>query len=121
MIYNRHLIVDDAQINRYIIKRYLLKYNTTFIIDEAMNAESSVNYAKNNDYDIIFMDIKMPGKYDGIEASKLIREFKPNQTIYGFTGQVEEKNIKTMNRIIEKPTSRQEILKILDEYYVSQG
>lgn len=117
MVYNKHLIVDDAQINRYIIKRYLQKYNPNFTIDEATNAESSVNYAKDNSYDIIFMDIKMPGKYDGIEASKLIRDIKPNQTIYGFTGQIEEKNIKTMNKIIEKPTSKQEIFDILDEYY----
>ena len=117
MIYKKHLVVDDAQINRYIIKRYLLKYNPIFIIDEAANGESAVELAKKHQYDIIFMDIKMPGKYDGIEASKIIRTLKPTQTIYGFTGQVEEKNIKSMNKIIEKPTSRDEIFKILNDFY----
>ena len=117
MTHNSHLVVDDAQINRYIIKRYLLKHNPNYIIDEASNGESAIELAKQKSYDIIFMDIKMPGKYDGIEASAIIRELYPEQTIYGFTGQVEEKNIKSMNKIIEKPTSKQEILNLLNSYY----
>ena len=117
MIYNRCLVVDDAQINRYIINRYLLKYNSKFTIDEAANGELAIELAKKNHYDIIFMDIKMPGRYDGIEASGIIRDLYPEQTIYGFTGQVEEKNIKSMNKIIEKPTSKQEIFNLLDNYY----
>jgi CheY-like chemotaxis protein len=109
------LIVDDAKINRYIIKRYLEKYNSSFIIDEVSNGEDAVEKSRYNDYTIIFMDIKMPGKYDGIQASNIIKAFKPNQIIIGLTGQVENTNVKSMYRILAKPTDRQELISIIEE------
>ena len=112
-----HLIVDDTQVNRYIIKRFIQKYNTDFKIDEASNGEDAIEQVKNNNYDLIFMDIRMPGKYNGIETCKIIKNLNPNQVIIGFTGQIEISNITVFDQMLEKPIGKDDIFKLLDFYY----
>lgn len=112
-----HLIVDDTQVNRYIISRYLQKYNSKFHIDEASNGEDALEKVKNNNYDLIFMDIRMPGKYNGIETCQIIKKENPNQIVIGFTGQIEINNLKIFDKMLEKPIGRVDINKLLDSYY----
>lgn len=87
------LIVDDYHINRYILNKYINKYDSTIIIDEVSNGLDAIEKYILNKYDLIFMDIKMPG-IDGIETTKRIRNIDQNVIICGITGQVEESVIK---------------------------
>ena len=67
------LVVDDEELIRKVIKEYLNleKYQ----VDEAEDGFVAVTKAKENDYDLIIMDIMMPKK-DGYQAVKEIKQFK---------------------------------------------
>ena len=55
----RILVVDDTATNLAIIKG-LLK-DTGIVIDTAINGETCLEMVRDNTYDIIFLDIRMPG------------------------------------------------------------
>ncbi|MGD8269968.1 MAG: ATP-binding protein [Desulfobacterales bacterium] len=63
------LVVDDLTLNRLLIKEYLTQTPLTVI--EAENGEDAVRVAKQQQPDLILMDIRMP-VLDGIEATKQI-------------------------------------------------
>ncbi|GFD89129.1 hypothetical protein KUL152_13550 [Tenacibaculum sp. KUL152] len=63
------LVVDDNDINRFVLASMLEKFN--FTPDEAENGEVAVNKARAKKYDIIFMDCAMP-VLDGTSATRII-------------------------------------------------
>ena len=67
----RILVVDDTRMNIVVVENLLKKTGIT--IDSALNGNDAVNLAKENVYDVILMDQRMPGM-DGTETMKLIRE-----------------------------------------------
>ena len=67
------LVVDDEELIRNVIKEYLI--NDSYEVDEADNGLQAIEMAKNNDYDLIVMDIMMP-KMDGYQACKEIKKIK---------------------------------------------
>lgn len=69
----RLLIADDEYIEREALKSIINRnFPDQFLIFEAANGLETVEKAKENHLDIIFVDIKMPGQ-SGIEAIKQIR------------------------------------------------
>ena len=56
------LICDDEILIRNVIKEYLLLEN--YVVLEAENGLEAVDVVKNNDVDLVVMDIMMP-KMDG--------------------------------------------------------
>ncbi len=66
------LIADDIELNRHLIKEYLK--STTLEILEAKDGQEAVDAVKNNNIDLVLMDIKMPNK-DGYEATAEIKSF----------------------------------------------
>ena len=69
----RVLVVDDEKLIREVIKEYLVLEN--FEVYEAENGMEAVELVKNNNFDIIIMDIMMP-KMDGYSACKEIKKIK---------------------------------------------
>ena len=63
----RVLVVDDEKLIRDVIKEYLLLENIE--VEEASNGEEALNKVKQEDFDIIIMDIMMP-KIDGYTACR---------------------------------------------------
>lgn len=72
------LIVDDEKLIRDVIKEYLI--NEKYDYDEAVNGVEAVKKAKENNYDLIIMDIMMP-MLDGLSACKEIFKIKKVPTI----------------------------------------
>lgn len=67
------LIVDDEEMIRNVLKEYIeFEGNEA---DEAEDGMAAVKKCRENDYDIILMDIMMP-RLDGFSAVKEIKKFK---------------------------------------------
>ena len=67
---NRILVVDDDSDVRWMIKKYLEKNNMQ--VDTADGGEQMRKYFADNNYDIIILDITMPGE-DGLSLAKFLR------------------------------------------------
>lgn len=65
------LIVEDNYIALNIEKALMEKLDC--IVDTAITGEIAVDLANNNKYDLILMDLGLPG-IDGIEATKRIKD-----------------------------------------------
>jgi len=74
----RILVVDDEDRIRRLLKMYLEREE--YMIDEADNGIDALEMALQTDYDLILLDIMMPGK-DGLEVCKEIREKKSTPII----------------------------------------
>ena len=72
------LVVDDEYLIRNVIKEYL--ENENYEVLEADNGLSAIETVKNNDIDLIIMDIMMP-KLDGFSSIKEIYKDKQIPTI----------------------------------------
>jgi signal transduction histidine kinase/ActR/RegA family two-component response regulator len=84
------LIVEDNKINQMITRKILEKHNV--ICDLADNGTIAVEKASNNYFDLILMDIHMPG-ISGIEATVLIREFDDKIPIVALTAVTLDENL----------------------------
>jgi two-component system response regulator ResD len=108
------LIVDDEDRIRRLLKMYLEREQ--YIIDEADNGETALEKALQNDYDLILLDIMMPGK-DGIEVCKGIREKKATPIIM-LTAKGEEVNrvqgfeVGTDDYIVKPFSPREVVLRV---------
>lgn len=76
------LIVEDNKINQMITKKILSKMNLK--CDIVDNGEAAVEKVKENSYNVVLMDIHMPG-ISGLEATKIIRTFDKKLTIFALT------------------------------------
>jgi CheY-like chemotaxis protein len=70
----RILVAEDNEINQIVLRKILEKRG--FNVEVAVDGLQVVQMAGSNDYDLIFMDIQMPGM-SGLEATKIIRETMP--------------------------------------------
>lgn len=76
------LVVEDNKINQMITKKILSKMNLNCEVVD--NGEDAVDKIKESNYDIVLMDIHMPG-ISGIEATKRIRSFNKEITVFALT------------------------------------
>ncbi len=74
------LIADDHPIVRNGIKDIIQDISASFEIDEAEDAHEVVQKVITNDYDIIILDISMPGG-GGLNALKQIKVSKPDTKV----------------------------------------
>lgn len=74
------LIADDHPIVRNGIKEIIYDISSSYIIDEAEDAHEVVQKVIINDYDIIILDISMPGG-GGLNALKQIKQAKPDTKV----------------------------------------
>lgn len=99
------LVVEDNKINQMITKKILEKNN--IICEVADNGLDAVKMVGNTRYDLILMDIHMPG-ISGVEATKKIRLFNENIPIIALTAVTIDENLDIFfeagfNEIIPKP------------------
>lgn len=104
------LVVEDNKINQMITKKILEKNKMKCAV--ADNGEDAVALARDNHYDLILMDIHMPG-ISGIEATQQIREFKKDIPIIALTAVTIDENLDDFykagfNEIIPKPFKTEE-------------
>ncbi len=110
MVDKKVLVVEDNKINQLITRKILEK--NKMICDVADNGDIAVNKTKNGDFDLILMDIHMPG-ISGIEATRQIREFNTEIPIVALTAVTLDDNLDEFynngfNDIIPKPYKTEE-------------
>ena len=84
------LIVEDNKINQMITRKILEKHQV--ICDVADNGTIAIEKIKNNHFDLILMDIHMPG-ISGIEATIEIRKFDDQIPIVALTAVTLDENL----------------------------
>lgn len=81
------LIVDDLSSIREFLKINLASEPDIQIIGLADNGEDAIAQVGEHQPDIILMDIEMPGKLNGIEATEIIAQRFPNSKVLLLTSQ----------------------------------
>ena len=85
------LVIDDSQ-TMYKILVKNLALNDITIVDYAPDGESGIKIAKVKNYDLITIDIDMPG-IDGFKTTEEILKLKPNQKILFISSKYNEINL----------------------------
>jgi two-component system invasion response regulator UvrY len=70
------LIADDHAIFREGLKQVIAKTVDMVVADEATNGQEVLCKVRENDYDIVLLDISMPGR-NGLDILEEIRSLKP--------------------------------------------
>lgn len=78
------LIEDEAAIRRVLVK-ILTEENKTYEVEEAVDGLEGVEKVKDQDYDLLLCDIKMP-KMDGVEVLEAVKKIKPEIPIVMISG-----------------------------------
>jgi len=104
------LVVDDNKINQIVTQNILKKRGHTSKV--AGNGLDAIDMLKKDNYDLVLMDINMPGM-NGLDATKAIRVFNKEIPIIALTaveeGEVKEQVLEAgMNDLIVKPYDTQQ-------------
>lgn len=83
------LLVDDHELVRTGIKRILDDQRGIKVIGEAKTGEEAVQFCRQNNPDIVLMDMNMPG-IGGLEATKKICRFCPDVKVIVLTVHCED-------------------------------
>ncbi len=113
------LVVDDNELNSKLLQRLIEPTGAKVII--ATDGKPAIEAClKNQDINIIMMDIQMP-EMDGYEATKTIKSIRPEvpviaQTAYFVNEERQKMQDAGCDEYISKPIRRNELLELLNKY-----
>lgn len=118
------MVVDDNEVSLRLAE--ILLHKNKARITTAQSGAQAIDYATMNKYDIIFMDLHMPG-LDGHETARRIRNATPSMhaVIIALTAnalpQEKEKVIESgMNGILIKPVSNHILQKVITQWVLKE-
>jgi DNA-binding NtrC family response regulator len=79
------LIIEDEAAIRRVLTKILSEESDTYKVEEAEDGLSGIEKIKNEDYDLVLCDIKMP-KMDGVEVLEAIKKIKPEIPVVMISG-----------------------------------
>jgi two-component system sensor histidine kinase BarA len=121
----RILVVDDNPANLQLAGELLRGLNTEVIL--ATSGKEALEWCRKQEFDLIFMDIQMPGM-DGIETTKRLRIDHPRRrtpiialTAHSMTEQKAELLIAGMDDCVSKPVSENQLAHIVNRWVPLNG
>ena len=113
------LLIEDNQINQMITKKML--ENKGMICKIIDNGEDAISEMARNDYDLVLMDVHLPG-INGTEATEQIRTFNNHTPIIALTAISLNENREMlmsygMNNVITKPFEPEHFYKVIASYF----
>ena len=79
------LIIEDEAAIRRVLTKILTEENDSYKVEEAEDGLQGLEKVKNEDYDLILCDIKMP-KMDGVEVLEAVKKIKPEIPVVMISG-----------------------------------
>ncbi len=109
------LLIEDNKINQMITKKML--ENKQMLVEIIDNGEDAIEAVKNNYYDLVLMDVHLPG-INGTIATQTIRTFDTHTRIIALTAISLNENREMllsygMNDVITKPFDPENFYKVL--------
>ncbi len=116
------LIADDDETSDILLTKMLGKYQPEIV--HVKTGDDAVEATKNQDFDLILMDIKMPG-LDGYEATHEIRKFNSDviiiaQTAFGLAGDENKALEAGCNDYIAKPIQAFKLESLIRKYFAEK-
>jgi DNA-binding NarL/FixJ family response regulator len=122
------MVADDHPAFRKGVAAFLREHYADCKVDEASNGDDVLKALHNSSFDVIFVDIIMPG-LNGIETTKQILHLNPDAKIVALSFYEDETSIITMfesgaKAYLNKNAGREEIMKAVenvlnDSIYIS--
>ncbi len=111
----RVLVVDDNPVNRAVVERVLRRLGCG--VTTADDGEAGVAAARAGRYDLVLMDVQMPG-VDGLEAARRLRAAGDRTPIVALTASTAESDRAMcfavgMDGVLHKPLRRAELVAAL--------
>ncbi|MCP3675151.1 MAG: response regulator [Gammaproteobacteria bacterium] len=120
------LVVEDNLTNQIIVKKFLMSMGTT--VEIANNGQEAIDAFTTNQYDLIFMDCRMP-VMDGYKATKSIRKIERENNltpipIIALTANVSADDrilceSAGMNYVMTKPFNRVDLSNVLIKWLLN--
>jgi len=112
------LITDDNEINRLLASAILSNFGA--VVTEACDGQEAIQLVSQKDFDLILMDVQMPG-IDGLEATRQIRETLNSTpiialTAFAFKGDNQKCFDVGMNDYLSKPFEEVQLLEIVSRW-----
>lgn len=79
------LIIEDENAIRRVLGKILSEESKDYNVSEAVDGLEGIELIKDNDYDLVLCDIKMP-KMDGVEVLEAIKKIKPEIPVVMISG-----------------------------------
>lgn len=79
------LVIEDEAAIRRVLTKILSEENDAYQVEEAEDGLQGVEKIKNEDYDLVLCDIKMP-KMDGVEVLEAVKKIKPEVPMVMISG-----------------------------------
>lgn len=80
------LLIDDHALFREGLKFLLRSLDTALVVDEAGNCAQALEHAAAGNYDLVLLDLKMPG-VAGLDALATLREALPDSPLVVLSGE----------------------------------
>jgi two-component system sensor histidine kinase/response regulator len=121
----RILIADDNELNLMVTSKILEQMG--YSSDRVYSGEEALNKLSKKSYDLVLMDIEMPGM-SGVEASKKIRgmyDENDRPVIIALTGNVDQKDVQHclnsgMDDFIPKPLNEETLNEKIGDWFENE-
>lgn len=117
----RFLIVDDHAVNRLVLRQILLNQWPDAVVMEGGDGFAALSYLKEHVFDLVFLDMVMPG-LGGIETAQRLShpDFTSTPPLIGLTANVNPQDLEAfykagLSGLLLKPFNREQLMALIHQ------